>query len=321
MTDLALDFGHEAMTPDPIGDHYASVGFDLSTPRGRWLARRGETWGASELAPLLLSMGLAPANHGAPAWVVLQAEHYSALGIPKLIAWKAGLRARPNQDNSATKGGRDLERAVFEEWKRTDGPAYARKRGLHHASAAPQQWFPLVDRYCPSIAVTPDAWGFCCDDAESHVSVEVKCTRKRMPEPPWAYVQQNRSQSDAMGATHGFLVVGELWLWPEAPPGAQQILTFRIERDELDTRRRYAAATEALWLVAQLRELAAEVTTEGMDAKELRQTRKARKAAAARCAELYRESVELLAPFRPKGATRLGDALAEIDGLDGLTDY
>jgi hypothetical protein len=90
-----IDFGgfsHAALTPNPVTDYRPRESEDP------WLMRRTFAWGGSELAPLLYAYGLAPLDAAAPAWVIEQAEHYKALGVPKLIAWKAGLRARPKGD-------------------------------------------------------------------------------------------------------------------------------------------------------------------------------------------------------------------------------
>lgn len=94
-----IDFGgfsHEAMSVDPLDGVYR--GREEKDP---WLRRRTWAWGGSELAPLLYAYGLAPLSAAAPAWVIEQAEHYKALGVPKLIAWKAGLRARPKGDRKS----------------------------------------------------------------------------------------------------------------------------------------------------------------------------------------------------------------------------
>lgn len=302
----ALDFSHEGMTPPALSDAYAP-----RDERNPWLARRRLTWGSSEIAPLLQAYGLAPLGAKIPGWVAEQGDEYQRLGVPRIVAWKAGLRARPKSDEVSKEAGARLERRVLERWRYTEAHRYVDPRTVEHASRLPQSWLPFLDRSCPALAVTPDAWA--SDYQRRHVCVEVKCSRDPMTEPPWGYVHQTQSQMDAMGAERGFLVVGERWLREKDPEADKRIVTFVIERDAEATRLRYAVATEALRVVRKL-ELAAEAANrEDVTARE-------RKEIGQHVRDTWRASLESMSDRRDAAIVQLEGALAGLD-LAGLDDW
>lgn len=316
---LDIDFSNEAMEPAPLSDAYQPPVLTPSSPVEAWRARRSLTWGSSEVATLLLAYELAPMDAKVAAWMREGATFYQRLGIPKLLAWKAGLRAEPGRDQAIKDKGNELERRVLTRWQFTDAHKHVDPRTIQHASQIPRNFLPLPDRRCPAIAVSPDAWAFGHGPRSSRdfVDVEVKTTRDEVTEVPWGYVQQTRTQMDAMAADRGVVVMGVCWLRDDLPEDheSKRLAVFTVARDERETRVRYAVATEALALTDRLAELALEVSTDGMDEKELRRTRATRKAAAKRCRDLWAESKARVEHLRD---LRLAQLEAVLDGIEGL---
>lgn len=291
-----------------------------STPRGLWLGRRRLTWGSSEVAPLLLAYGLAPLDAKVAGWQRECAEHYARLGIPKLIAWKAGLAEQPKGDEKSKEEGNRRERQILTRWQFTSAHEHVDPRTVEHSDVLPRQMLPIVDRNCAAIAVSPDAWahGYGPADSRELVAVEIKSTRDEVTEAPWGYVMQTQSQMDAMHATRGLIVMGIRWLREDLDDSERYLATFIVRQNDHATAMRYAVATEALTLVAEIATFEAAITTTGMDDKEKRHSLKRRKAAAANVAELWEASKERMSAWRDPSRDHIDDALAGID--DGELD-
>ena len=298
----------------------------MTHEREAWLANRAMTWGSSDIAQLMLAYGLAPVDAKVAAWMRDGAAYYQRLHIPKLIAWKSGLMPEPSRDTAIKDEGNRLEQRVLSRWQFTQAHEHVDPRTVQHATRLPQRILPLVDRRCPAIAVSPDAWAYGHLEGEGararrdFVILEVKTTRDDLDAAPWGYVQQLGSQMDAMSADRGMLLVGVRWLRDDLPDEERYTapITFAVPRDADETARRYEVATEALELVGQLGAVAPDVSTVGMDAAEVRRSLKSRKTAALRCRDLWDASRARMAHLRDARAVAIGDACEAIDGIDEI---
>lgn len=310
-----LDMSHEAMEPSPLADCYRP-----SAPADPWLERRTYAWGGSEVGPLLVAYGLAPHNAILPAWVIDQAEHYQRLGVPKLLAWKAGLRVRPAGDTKSKDRGSDRERELLSRYRAQQahllpGRRRVDPRTIRHADTLPQQFFPFVDRHCHRLAVTPDAWARAARDGEL-VMIELKCTYKPISvvRPPWHYRCQLQAEIAACSARYGLLVMGECWIDDAAPDGP--VRAFAQQRDEELIARLRTVATEAWSVVEQLRGVAQEMDELGET--KTAAARRAKKALVRRCAETWEASRASMAELRDPTRQHIDAALEEVDGLDEI---
>jgi len=306
---LSLDFSHEAMTPDPLSDAYRP-----RPPENQWLAQRTLAWGGSEVGALLTAYGLAPANAILPAWVLAQTEHYARLGVPKLVAWKAGLRARPGGDKKTMSRGAELEKKLLGRFR--DGPARYRvqPRSIRHASTLPQQFLPFVDRVCHRLAVTPDAWARALDG--ELCMIELKCSYKPLAivRPPWHYRCQLQAEMAVCGARYGLLVVGEQWVDDTVPDGPVRVFAETVDAPLVELLR--VVAVEGWRVVEALRSLALEI--DGLEDRQGAVARRARKAAAERCGELWAESIEHVRAFRDPTRAYVDAVLEEIPGIEEI---
>jgi hypothetical protein len=293
-----LDFSNEAMTVGALSDAYRPT-----AERDPWLARRTFAFGGSELAPLLFAYGLAPLAASPPTWVVEQAEHYARLGVPKLIAWKAGLRPRPKGDNAAKKAGRDREKELLGRYKATIAKQRVKPESIRHASSLPQQFYPLTHRRRVPIAVTPDAWARSVK-SDGLVAIELKCSfRGGTLSVPWHYGVQLQAEIGVMEAIGGLLVVGDGWADEREPDGPVRAFPVSPHRETIGLCE--AVATEAWSLVELLRSVPDD------------------KHAGKQCARLWLASEERMRAYRSEESARVDAALEGLDftGLDGLKDF
>jgi hypothetical protein len=293
-----LDFSNAGMTVDPLSDAYRPT-----AERDPWLHRRTHAWGGSELAPLLFAYGLAPLTATPPAWVVEQAEHYKALGVPKLIAWKAGLRPRPKGDVRSMGIGAGREKELLTRYKATIARRRVKPESIRYADTVPREWFPLVDRHCTRIAVTPDAWARSVK-SNGLVALELKCTyRGGTLALPWHYSVQLQAEIACMEAVGGILVVGDGWVDEREPDGP--VRAFPVGPDKQTIGLSRAIATEAWALVEALRAVEDDRT------------------AGKKCRELWRASEARMRSFRSEESARLDAALdgLDLEGIDGLKDF
>lgn len=312
---IVLDFSNEALTPPALSDAYRPP-----APKDPWLDRRGATIGGSEIGALLTAYGLAPLDAILPTWLLEEnVAHYQRLGIPKMLAQKAGLRGRPKGDQKTKDAGNALERELLARYKATIARHRVDPKTIRHADTIPKQWFPLVDRYCSALAVTPDAWARALDG--ELCMLEIKCTFKPLAivRAPWHYRCQLQAEMAVCGAKYGILVMGEEWISDVAAsatwtPKRGPIRAFAFERDEAMISLIRTVATEAWGVVESLRNIALEFDAIGDS--QTKKAREARKAAAGRCAEVWSESRARMQAFAPASTRRIEDALSVLGDLE-----
>ncbi len=244
MNDLALDIA----TTDAQLDARS-----VEPARDPWLARRAYGFGASDVPALLLALGRRGPD--APRYMKENAKLVSARGrsVPRLLAEKAGILA-PKKAGSAAAVGSAREVELLGEWRRLlengqfycDAESLIDTTSIKHAGDVPREWFPLVDRTCPALTCTPDAW--CRDTLGELVGVELKCSRDERRELPWYWRVQKQAQLAVTGETHGLVVCGEGWARGLESIGP--IRVWEVARDE-DVIAEIRAAAAAAWTVVE----------------------------------------------------------------------
>lgn len=321
MTALALDFSIEGMEPPALSDAYRPP-----APKDPWHERRSLAIGGSEVGALMVAYGLAPLGADLPRWLLEEyVVPYKALGVPKLLAQKAGLRARPKGGGQKVKdAGSELERELLAQYRATLAKHRLDPRSIRHADTLPKQFFPLVDRHCHALAVTPDAWARARDGELTMIELKTTYHPLKVVRPPWHYVCQLQAEIAACSARYGLLVIGEGWIQPEASAGGASrsrgpIRAFAFERDEQLIHLVRTVAAEAWSVVERLRDVALEFDEIGKA--QTKKAREGRKACAAKCAEIWRESRERMQAFADPTREALEDALGAVEGLDELADF
>lgn len=188
-----------------------------------WLERRQEGFGASELGALYIALGLRAPEPGDPKYLLDAAS--------RLFAVKARLR-KPKAAGKAAAGGQRRERDVLRDWTDKGCPgADVTPWSVKHADELPKEYLPLVDRYCPRLTCTPDA--FARDSEDRLVHGEVKCTWRRDDERHmtgdlwWAYRLQVLGGIAVTAAHSGVCVVGLGY----ASDDDGSLCVFPVERD------------------------------------------------------------------------------------------
>lgn len=200
-----------------------------------WLARRRRTFGASDVPALVLAYGNEwdPEDTTTPRYILDKARpnNYGNGTYPRLVLEKAGVRAS-GKGNSATEAGQRRERELLLKWKRgipnQPWEGTIDVDSVRHADAAPREWFPLVDRDAPMVAVTPDGW--CRDLLGGNVGIELKCSRYDGEELPWYWYDQKQAQMAACAEDWGIVVQGVNWSMGHVKDGP--VRSWRVERDE-----------------------------------------------------------------------------------------
>lgn len=228
---LSLDFA--MFDVEPVGAANADP----------WLERRKLAIGASELAMLFVALGRAT-----PAEVAALPK-YLREGAETFLRRKAFPR-RSKSAGSAASRGQQAERPVLALWAKSDCPIRAQLASVTHADAAPKSWFPLVDRHCPSLAVTPDGWAI--DIFGDDVGLEVKTTVEPIGHTPWWWLAQVQAQNAVGSYAWSVIVVGEGWAHWQAhrrqPPRA-----IRVEPDPHYIERIRAACRDGWARVEEMR--------------------------------------------------------------------
>lgn len=342
----ALQFADLDDPPPALSDAYR--GTDSPDP---WLRRRTHAWGGSEAGPLLMAYGLAPLSASPPAWAREQGEHYSRLGVPRIIAWKSGLRTRPagsTADKEAKQRGHDLEKRLLRRWRDTHARAryelWAAGRSswavdpakVRHATQTPREWFPLVDRRCSKLAITPDAIARLASRDPRRVggllALEVKTTYHACAAIPWHYAVQLQAEIATMDCVGGLLIVGEGWQREDgtevedAMRGPVRAYAARPDPDMIALIRlvcveAWTVVEEVREVVRRFDELDADPASTTKSGAKTAWRKREEKAAALRCAELWERSRERMREHRDPAREHLDAVLAEVDGLDELTDY
>lgn len=198
MDDLALD--HETIDRQIGESHHAA-------PAEPWLARRALTIGASDVPACLIAYGgetREGRRYHAESARIVSTRHGE---MPAFVAVKCGLR-KGKKRSSAMAAGSRREVALL----RAAEPQIGATVSL--ATDAPREWYPLIDRYCPALSCTPDAWAR--DWLGELVAVEAKCTRDHPRELPWWFEAQVQAQIAVMSAASGLLVCGRGWAVSDA---------------------------------------------------------------------------------------------------------
>jgi hypothetical protein len=238
MTDeLSLDV---ATVAQQLAD--ASAAADAA--RDPWLVRREHGWGASEIAALLLAYDPIDVELRTARQYHLDDAAIGRLGVPRTVARKARLaRARPQ--TATMRAGHELERELVARWAAQSG-----YDDVQHADAAPREWYPLVDRECPRLTATPDAW--CRGPCGELIAVEAKCTREHPGHAlPWYWRVQVQAQIAVMSAAAGCLVCGPGWI---VGSGAEPV-SWLVERDDAEIERIRRVVVVAWDAVERLREM------------------------------------------------------------------
>jgi hypothetical protein len=227
MDDLALD--HDTLSAQLTEPTQAA-------PLAGWHARRALGFGASDVPVLLLALGLRSAD-ATPRYIIERAAVTNrTAGAPRIIAEKAG-RVAPLKAGAAAARGTERERELLAAWRTmlSRGVFYDESAEslvlpdrLTHADAMLKSAWPLVDRACPHLTATLDAWGWDALDAE--VVVELKCSASERRSLPWYWRDQTMAQLAVSGADYALLVCGEHWSAWHGNDGP--IRVWRVERDE-----------------------------------------------------------------------------------------
>jgi hypothetical protein len=207
------------MSMDPATMEAEARAARVTAPVDPWLTRRLLGFGASEVGALLLALDLASLEERAAA------PKYMLDDARVLIRRKAGL-TRGGKAGRAAERGAEAERHVLAAWA---CPVRSQLVSVTHADAAPRSWYPLVDRECPRLTATPDAWGV--DLFGDDVGIEVKATVHRREVTPWYWLAQVHAQMAVCGYPWSALVIGEGWAHHDAR-GRQSPVAVYVERDE-----------------------------------------------------------------------------------------
>lgn len=235
--------GTPALVEDPLDFAMFDVGPVEAANADPWLERRKLAIGGSELAMLFVALGRASTNE------IVALPKYLREGAETFLRRKAFPR-RTKGAGSAASRGQHAERPVLSLWSKSDCPIRAQLASVTHADAAPKSWFPLVDRHCPSLAVTPDGWAI--DVFGDDVGLEVKTTVEPIGRTPWWWLAQVHAQNAVGSYAWSAIVVGEGWAhWQthrRQPPRA-----IRVEPDPVQIERIRAACRDGWARVEEMR--------------------------------------------------------------------
>lgn len=223
----------------------ATVGGQLETaapvqpPADPWLARRALGWGASDVPALLIALGARPAD-GAPRYIADRARVLrQTRGYPRLIAEKALLVAPYATGRAATRGTA-RERELLAHWRTLlehgqyycDDERDVVPESVTHADALLRCAWPLVDRHCPPLTCTLDAWAR--DTWGCELVAELKCSATERRELPWYWRDQLQAQLAVTGADYGLLVCGEYWSADYGHDGPVRVWPVQRDEDAID---------------------------------------------------------------------------------------
>ena len=215
----------DALSLDP--ETVAAQCAEAKPVRDPWLVRRGFAWGASEVPALLLAYDPRPDEERAALGHHREsAEHASrrkiSRGYPRIVERKAF--AKDLAASLSMSAGQVREPLLFDAWVSQCGPELF---AFRRASDVPPEWMPLVDRECPHLAATPDAW--CRSTLDNGlVMAELKCSfAEDEPAMRWYHDAQIQAQIAVCSASSGVLVLGPGWADPKrellAPPRYREV--------------------------------------------------------------------------------------------------
>jgi hypothetical protein len=252
VSDQALDMSIDAMTP--AAEDYEEAPAPSTDP---WLERRGYGFGCSDLPALFVALGIEKGDD-APKYITDRAAITNRTrGVARLFCEKAGLLA-PLKVGAAANKGTAREEELLRTWATllTRRQYYGEHERLLVSSSlglarhAPKRWYPLVDRHCPRLTDTPDAW---IEDAIGGLHViQAKCSASEKRDLPWWWALQVQGEIGVQAADGGILVCGEMWAAWHGNDGP--VRSWPIERDERVIARIRAAVEEGWEIVTKLRE-------------------------------------------------------------------
>lgn len=251
----------------------ATVDRQLSAPIGYvhadpWLARRGLTIGASEVAALFVAYDVEdPSKLGSYA---RKAGARRARGRwknePRIILEKAGILP-PLKSGKGARMGQERERELLIQWRErvkrgNAGDAASMVDGasiVYVPDVLPIELAPLPSRHCPALAATPDVWAR--DVFGDLGAVELKCSMHPYGEAKRQHVIQLHAQVDVIGGTWAAVVEGEGWGadWRDRdgePWGPIRTWPVEIDRGLIATI--HEVCTRAMRRVSEIREAAKE---------------------------------------------------------------
>lgn len=211
---------------DPLDDFASMVDPSLGKAGGKqqpieppsdpWLARRMDTFGASEAGSLLIALG-----HEHP-----EVPKYVTDLAKRIFAVKAGIR-RPLRAGHAAAKGNDVEPELVRQWNQDPTSGWPPMTWAR--DALPQELLPLLDRVERRMSWTPDGW---CVLNGHMVVGEVKTDiQGQRTEPDWAWKWQVQQAMAVSGAPCALILYGPGWAhWNENRRG--KIVPFVVERDE-----------------------------------------------------------------------------------------
>lgn len=235
MDDLSLD--HDTLNAQ-IAESKSGMVYQPDDP---WLARRQMHIGGSDVPVALLAMGLMREPQGTPQYITKRAKAYqNTNGQPRIVYEKAGL-LMPYRAGGAATIGSQRERELLDSWK--ESQAHVVPESIKHASELPQEWFPLVDRHAPALAVTPDAIAR-TEDGEL-VCLEMKCSSKgywhfEANGLPWYWKAQAAALVAAQGIRRCLVIVGCEWARHDLSRGPVYTFTVEPTQSQLDLVRKAA---------------------------------------------------------------------------------
>jgi hypothetical protein len=193
----------------------------VDAPSDPWLARRLLTIGASEVPALYLALGRPCGEETPPRYLKDLAR--------ALLAQKAGLRG-PLRRGAAADKGNAVEELIVAAWNEDPLPGWPQ---VTHASVAPREWMPLVDRHCPGLSATPDAW---CRVAGELCNVQVKSTvRPDAHLGPWWHRLQVQAEMAVTGSSVSILLYGRGWAgWSDSMRRAPEAVVVERDDDEIE---------------------------------------------------------------------------------------
>lgn len=200
-----------------------------------WHARRAGGFGASDIPALMLALG--GCSEQAPRYLADRAKTISrgkGKGLSRIIAEKAGIVPALSAGSAAARGTA-RERELLEYWcalisseRSCEASSLMMPASITHADALLRCCWPIVDRRCPRLSATLDAWAV--DELGAQVVIELKCSATERLHLPWYWRAQVLAQLAVTGADYGLLVCGEMWSAWHGQDGPVRV--WPIERDE-----------------------------------------------------------------------------------------
>jgi len=207
-------------------------------PLSPWHARRLFGFGASDVPALLVALRLRDAANAPHHVLANAAEHRfktpndGCEKWPRIVLEKAGVKAQLKAGRAAAIGT-EREPELVAAWRDMHADDHCvDPRSVTHASIVPRELQSAVrDVACPFLSASLDAWG---RDAmtKALLPIEAKCGHVERTALPWHWRAQVQAQLACTGLARGFVILGQMWA--RGPDVHGPIVTFEVERDELE---------------------------------------------------------------------------------------